>query len=45
LEKEAKGCWQEEKEERVLGLLSQFWFCGKVIAEPRVTNGGQLAAK
>jgi hypothetical protein len=24
LEKEAKGCWQEEKEERVLGLLSQF---------------------
>jgi hypothetical protein len=24
LEKETKGCWQEEKEERILGLLSQF---------------------
>jgi hypothetical protein len=24
LEKKTKGCWQKEKEERILGLLSQF---------------------
>jgi len=33
LEKETKGYWQKEKEQRILGLLSQFWLCGKVIAE------------
>jgi hypothetical protein len=27
LEKETKGRWQKEKEERVLGFLSQFWYC------------------
>jgi hypothetical protein len=40
LEKETKGYWQKEKEERILGLLSHFfWLCEKVFFCREELNG------